>query len=60
MPPAPSYTETFWREKGAECARRGFGITSAFINDQKVNAFIRAGYDAEFAKMAQEISEAAR
>jgi hypothetical protein len=58
--PALSYTETFWREKGAECARRGFGITSAFINDQTINALIREGYDAEFKKMAHEISEAAR
>jgi hypothetical protein len=47
-----SYTEHFWREKGAACARRGFAPNTAYINDANVNAVILAGYDAERVTMA--------
>lgn len=44
------YTPTYWRQKGAECARRGFGITSVLTADKNLNALIREGFAAEEAK----------
>jgi hypothetical protein len=47
-----SYTEHFWRAKGAACARRGFAPNTAYTSDPALNALVLAGYDAERVKMA--------
>ena len=53
--PAPrfDYTETFWREKGRICARKGFNPNIEFYGDEVQNKYVMEGYAQEKARLEQ-------